>query len=110
MGYKSNIKAFVNPEIAFEHIRLNGTQPAGDRSVIFLDLRMPFMNGFQFLEKFNALPHQTRERFFICILSSTQNSSDLLRLKAQTSVNCILEKPLTKDKFKFLLSSLDMVN
>ncbi len=110
ISYKSNIKAFVNPEIAFKHIKLNGIEPAGDGSVIFLDLRMPFMDGFQFLDKFNALPHQTREKFFISILSSTQNSSDLLRLKAYTFVKCILEKPLTKDKFKFLLRSLDMVN
>jgi CheY-like chemotaxis protein len=60
--------------------------------VIFLDINMPGMDGFSFLEEFREsglCAHQ------IVMLSSTINQEEIERARAHPMVSCFISKPLT---------------
>lgn len=72
--------------------------------IILLDIRMPEMDGFQFLEEFAKMARTTKENTTIFMLSSTLDDSDIQRAKDHPNVKSILSKPLPTGKLAELIS------
>ena len=70
--------------------------------VIFLDIDMPLMDGFQFLEEFNKLKSSTKDKCRIVMLTSSINPQDVSKSKKYESVKKYLNKPLSQDSLKDL--------
>ena len=61
-------------------------------SIIFLDINMPVMNGFDFLKAYNSMKGQ-QDNIKIVMVSSSSHSSDIQRAKAE-GVSDFLLKPI----------------
>jgi CheY-like chemotaxis protein len=70
--------------------------------VIFLDIDMPLMDGFQFLEEFNKLKSSTKDKCRIVMLTSSINPQDVSKSKKYEAVKKYLNKPLSQDSLKDL--------
>ncbi|MDA6072009.1 response regulator [Flavobacterium sp. AC] len=68
--------------------------------VILLDIQMPIMNGFEFLNEFDKLNDEIKKETQIYVLSSTLDSDEILRIKKINYVNGFLNKPFQIDEFK----------
>jgi len=64
-------------------------------SVIFLDLNMPIMNGWEFLDDFIKIPKYKRGHVTVFIVSSSIDPRDMERVKTYKAVNKFLVKPIT---------------
>ena len=64
-------------------------------AVIFLDIMMPQMDGFQFLEAFEKLPEDQRMQMKVVMLSTSESFKDLNRANKNPYVRKFLNKPLT---------------
>jgi CheY-like chemotaxis protein len=65
--------------------------------VIFLDIDMPLMDGFQFLDEFEKLSDETRGKCKIVMLTSSINPQDMSKSKKYSYVKQYLNKPLSAD-------------
>lgn len=63
--------------------------------VIFLDLNMPVMDGYQFADEFEKLPDTLKNRTKIVILTTSLNPSDAEKAKKYPLIVKYLNKPLT---------------
>lgn len=68
--------------------------------LIFLDINMPKMNGFDFLEEYKKLPEAVKKKCIIVMLSSSLLPEDRELAMNNPYVCQFLNKPLTGDKLK----------
>ena len=111
-----NQKILTNIGIADEiHTALNGQQAIqlineyfqGSQSLpdyILLDLNMPIMDGFTFLEAFNKLNIPGKEKVTIIIITSSLDKRDIEKAKAY-GINHYLTKPISEKDLRSVLTS-----
>jgi CheY-like chemotaxis protein len=62
--------------------------------IIFLDLNMPIMDGWEFLEKFSKIKDELKKEITLYVVSSSINPSDMNRAKSSPTVKDYLVKPV----------------
>jgi YesN/AraC family two-component response regulator len=91
-GVDCEIRTACNGHSAFDLIMNEHWTP----DVIFLDINMPLMNGFQFLEKWETTVLKGKENISIALLTSSEDTTDLSTAK-KFKIDAYLIKPLTKE-------------
>lgn len=95
---KTEIKVFLSPEIALQYLETEFEQQKQEqRNIILLDLNMPTLTGWEFLEAFETFAPSLKNQFQIYILSSSIDPADIHRAKENPLVIDFIEKPLNKD-------------
>lgn len=75
----------------------NNTDKAALPEIIFLDINMPIMNGWEFLEEFGKLRSSLKKKIDIYLLSSSTDKEDIDRAKSNSLVIDYIVKPLTSE-------------
>lgn len=88
VGFNENIEDFSDPIQAFE--KLSESKP----KILLLDLNMPVMNGWQFLQKMKEKKIDTK----VIILTSSTSILDKEKAKDFKNVIDYYIKPFTKQK------------
>lgn len=88
-----NVKAYKNGRLAIDSLLEMENMP----ELILLDINMPDMNGFEFLEEFEKLPIEMKSCTTIYMLSSSDDKRDVDKALKYESVKKFITKPLNLD-------------
>lgn len=93
------IKIFGNGEEAINHLKQIADDTELLPDIILLDLSMPVMDGWKFLDEYILLRNKIKKKITIYIISSSISPYDIERAKNISLVSDFIVKPLSKDKF-----------
>lgn len=110
-GLKSNkvakkILVFSDGEEARDFMRDNVANTEVLPDVIFLDINMPVMDGWEFLEEFVKLKTKVQKKITIYMVSSSVDPADVERAKAISDVSDYLIKPVGESQLKQIIENL----
>ncbi|MGY8915133.1 MAG: response regulator [Flavobacteriales bacterium] len=94
IDFCDEILVFSNGQDAMDGLKLMATQNKTLPSVIFLDINMPIMDGWEFLEDFVKIPNNNRENVTIYIISSSIDPIDIQKVQLYGLVNNYILKPI----------------
>jgi len=100
------IKIFSNGKEAIDFLNSVHDQPDKLPEIILLDLNMPIMDGWGFLEEYLLLKPRIGKEILIYIVSSSIDPEDIERARKISEVTDYVIKPVTQEKFINLLNSL----
>ena len=94
-GLVGEIIMFTYPDEALDYLKSAGREPI---DVLLLDINMPRMTGFEFLEKATVELGDTLARILIIILSTSLEPEDIERANRYPVVKEYISKPLDANK------------
>lgn len=108
VNFAKTIEVYHNGQEAIDGI--TSMVEAGQQipSVIFLDLNMPIMDGWEFLENFIKIPNYNTDSVTIFIVSSSVNPRDIIRAKEYSIVNNYILKPIKPEDLTKVLSEIKL--
>jgi CheY-like chemotaxis protein len=99
-------REFADGEMAIDHLRAISDRPDLLPDIIFLDLSMPVMDGWEFLEEYSQLRGLLQKNITLFIVSSSISPEEIERSKTYSAVTDFLIKPLRAGKIEELLAAL----
>jgi CheY-like chemotaxis protein len=99
----SSIKIFKNGKEAFDFINSTDIDSDVFPDLIFLDIHMPIMDGYEFVSTFKTFADPLKTK--LVILSTSLRTQDEERLKL-AGIHFFIDKPLTEDKVIKLLKRM----
>ncbi len=105
--YEFSIKR-IDPNIK-KAIKINGKQAIDylnelndngqcSPNLILLDINMPIMNGWEFMEEYDQLPLKFRQNAVLIMASSSSNIDDIQKSKENENIHDYLIKPIDMEQ------------
>jgi len=104
MGVVSQISVFPDGLQAIQYIKDHISDTSALPDVIFLDINMPVMDGWQFVEEYQKL--QLGKKISLYMVSSSVDEADMKRCKDYGVIEDYIIKPVGRSRFEELLSLL----
>lgn len=106
LNFSEDILVYENGQDAILNLRKMIDDDIPLPSVIFLDLNMPIMNGWEFLDDFAKIPNSKREHVIVYIVSSSIDPRDIERVEKYNTVNKYMIKPVTAEDLERVLQEV----
>jgi len=93
----TNFKMFLRAEPVLEELKKLVDSKQEFPSLILLDINMPAMDGWAFLEQFRNFPEEARMKTSIYLFSTSDHPNDVAKKELYPEVLDFLAKPLSED-------------
>ena len=105
----TEVNSFESPFTALKALKLMDLDQEDEKfipDVIFVDINMPGMNGFELLEAYNNLENLKKRRIKIYILTSSTFGEDIKKAKEIKSCVGYINKPLNRQAINNVMAEL----
>ena len=105
-GFADRILIYSNGQEAINYLKHNVKDNNLMPDVIFLDVNMPVMNGWEFLDAYSNIRPALSKPVIIYVVSSSVDEFDVSKSRQYDTVKGYIVKPVLREKFRQILSSI----
>lgn len=106
-----NVDSVLNGSDGIEYIKnMIDNNPQLIPSIIFLDINMPVMDGWEFLEEFEKFAEDIKKQCKIYMVSSSVYEDDISKSKQYSSVIDFISKPLMREKIMDIYNEYNSIS
>lgn len=98
LNITENVTALLNGQEAIDYIKANAHDKKPLPDLILLDINMPVMDGFEFVNTFKSLQHD--KKVTIVMLTTSSNEKDIEKISINSEISGYINKPLTEQKLQ----------
>jgi CheY-like chemotaxis protein len=103
-GCAEHVKAVQSGQEALEYLTTREKDKCPRPDLIFLDINMPAMNGWEFLEKYKSLNKEEQGKIMVVMLTTSLFPEDKVKAEEMPEVSGFENKPLTPEKLDRILA------
>lgn len=96
------IESFTDPLKALKRLKDVANEGQAIPDYILLDINMPGINGWQFLDEYEKMAVGALENSCVIMLSSSTSHLDIEKSRQYKSVKHFISKPLTQEKVRLI--------
>ncbi len=96
-SFAETIVSKMSAQAGLDYLKSMESTPEELPAIIFLDIIMPVMDGFGFLDEFDKLSDEIHKNCKVILLSTSESFNDLNRANKNKYVRKFLTKPLLKE-------------
>lgn len=100
--FAKNIKVVENGQEALDYLKSNNDSGYERPNLIFLDINMPVMDGWEFLEHYKQLDKELQGHIMVVMITTSLNPDDKQHAESLGIIDHFMSKPLTVDMLKEL--------
>ena len=108
LKYLKKILNFGDGEEALEFITNNISNHSELPNMILLDINMPIMDGWQFMDEYIRLKPRIGKKITIYMVSSSTDVEDINHAKRISEISDYLIKPVTPEQLENMVNSLEL--
>ena len=101
--FAKNVLQYSSAKLALDYLEKNQKEPKFLPDIIFVDIYMPEMSGFEFIESYNELSFELKNKCSVFVISSTNNEKDIGEIYSNKNIKAFKEKPITKEFLEGLI-------
>ncbi|GGC65234.1 response regulator [Pedobacter quisquiliarum] len=100
------LETYINGQEAIDRLREISADESALPDLVLLDLNMPVMDGWEFLNAFQEVEFSAPDKIHLYIVTSSISPYEVERAKQIPAVQEFIVKPMVKQKFVELISAL----
>jgi CheY-like chemotaxis protein len=105
-----SIIAFSDGEKAIQYLTDNKATNENIPDIIFLDVNMPILDGWQFIEEYASIKNEIKKKVVIFMLSSSVNPIDIERASRINEISDYIIKPMKLEELKRIFANLESLS
>jgi len=107
-GFAENIYTALNGQEALDFLRNSEAFQKDRPSLILLDVNMPIMNGFEFMEAYEKIEEEFKATQLVVMLTSSLHATDQTKAAGLNTLDSFINKPLSREQMEKIVNQMEL--